>query len=132
MQVSNSTGELCRAQITLGSDYKVEILLDTAVSYRGAALHTWHAESVSRVPELIVQADQTQPTPTLSLPKFDDLDPEDQRMLLSIAEKRCHYSFCLGSYDRSLRVSLEGARRLFDSRNATIASALRSTGNASS
>jgi hypothetical protein len=50
MQVSNSTGELCRAQITLGSDYKVEILLDTAVravSYRGAALHTWHTESVS-------------------------------------------------------------------------------------
>ena len=41
MQVSNFTGELCRAQITLGSDYKVEILLDTAVSYRGAALHTW-------------------------------------------------------------------------------------------
>jgi len=35
MQVSNFTGELCRAQIALGSDYKVEILLDTAVSYRG-------------------------------------------------------------------------------------------------
>jgi hypothetical protein len=46
MQVSKFTGELCRAQITLGSDYKVEILLDTAVSYRGAALHTWHTESV--------------------------------------------------------------------------------------
>lgn len=90
MQVSNSTGELCRAQITLGSDYKVEILLDTAVSYRGAALHTWHTESVSRVPELIVQADQTQPTPTLSLPKFDNLDPENQRMLFSIADKYCH------------------------------------------
>jgi hypothetical protein len=29
MQVSKFTGELCRAQITLGSDYKVEILLDT-------------------------------------------------------------------------------------------------------
>ena len=90
MQVSNFTGELCRAQITLGSDYKVEILLDTAVSYRGAALHTWHTESVSRVPAPIVQADQTQPTPTLSLPKFDNLDPENQRMLFSIADKYCH------------------------------------------
>ena len=47
MQVSNFTGELYRAQITLGSDYKVGILLDTAVLYRGAALHTWPTESVS-------------------------------------------------------------------------------------
>lgn len=47
MQVSNLTGELCRAQITLGSDYKVEILLDTAVSYRGAASHTWRVCLVS-------------------------------------------------------------------------------------
>jgi hypothetical protein len=35
------------ADNSLGSDYKVEILLDTAVSYRGAALHTWHTEFIS-------------------------------------------------------------------------------------
>ena len=56
MRVSNSTGHICREQITLGSVYKVGILSDTAVSYRGTALHTWHTEPVSRVPEPIVQA----------------------------------------------------------------------------